>query len=718
MRQILQNLRNGETKLLQVPAPACSPGYLKTQTIHSLISPGTERMLVEFSKGSLLAKAKAQPDKVKQVLDKIKSEGLLPTVEKVFQRLDEPLPLGYCNVGRVLEVGSGVDGFATGDLVISNSPHAEIVCAPKNLCAKVPPGVSTEHAAFTVLGSVGLQGIRLAQPTLGEKFVVFGVGLIGLLTIQMLRASGCQVMAVDLDSDKLKLSAEFGAETCLIGQRDPVAAAGAWTNGTGVDGVIIAASAKKDNIVHQAAEMCRRRGRIVLVGISDLNLRRSDFYEKELSFQVSCSYGPGRYDDNYELKGQDYPHGLVRWTEQRNFSAVLKMIEEGQVRVAPLISRKIPLDQAEEIYTKLTNDRQPLGILLEYSVKPELTQTVTITQRKCPPTGTCVAALIGAGNFSKMVLGPTLADSGARLQYICAKSNGAAAAHLAHKNDFASATTSLETILGDKQVNTVFIATRHNSHASLVSKSLAAGKHVFVEKPLCLNVEELSLVLEAYSQATPTPQLMLGFNRRFSLFAAKAKQLLMGRKEPLAMTYTINAGSIPPGAWVHDPDQGGGRIVGEACHFIDLMVFLTGSLVSSVASVQMERGVAVVEDKMAFILSFEDGSVGSINYFANGAASYPKEVVEIFSQGRILRIDNYRKMSGYGFSNFKRLSTRRMDKGHQAEVAAFVESVTKGGKPLIELEEIANVTLATFAAISSARRHRMITLVDEYPQFL
>lgn len=719
MKQILQNLRSGETLLAEVPAPACGPGRLKIQTTHSLISPGTERMLVAFSKGGLLAKAKAQPDKVKQVLDKIRSEGLLPTVEKVFQRLDEPLPLGYCNVGRVLEVGPGIKGYAKGDVVVSNGPHAEIVCVPKNLCAKVPPGVPPEYAAFTVLGSIGLQGIRLARPTLGEKFVVFGSGLIGLLTIQLLRASGCLVLAVDLDPIKLELAAAFGAETCLADQGDPVSAAGTWTAGTGVDGVIITASAKNDNIVHLAAEMCRRRGRLVLVGVTDLNLRRSDFYEKELSFQVSCSYGPGRYDSDYETKGQDYPVGLVRWTEQRNFQAVLDMMAQGRLELAPLISHRIPFDQAVQTYDGLSNDYQALGVLLEYPQEPSPAPTVPTTHADAPPAaGECVAALVGAGNFAKMALAPALAKSGARLQYVCAQSNGAAATHLASKYGFASATTSLDELWEDQQLNTVFIATRHDSHAALVSRALDAGKQVFVEKPLCLNQEELASILETYGRCDPAPRLMVGFNRRFSPYAVKAKELLAGRDEPLAMTCTVNAGIISPEVWVHDQAVGGGRIVGEACHFIDLMVFLSGSLVSSVATVKMEGKVAVGEDKAAIILAFEDGSVGSINYFANGAADYPKEHLEVFSQSRVLRLDNYRKMTGHGFPNFNKFSTRGMDKGHQAEVAAFVKAVNQGGEPLISLDELVNVTLASFAVVAAAQGRRVINLAKEYPQFL
>ncbi|MCF8102163.1 MAG: bi-domain-containing oxidoreductase [Desulfarculaceae bacterium] len=689
---------------------------MKIKTILSLISPGTERMLLEFSKGSLLAKAKAQPDKVKQVLDKIKSEGLLPTLEKVFQRLDEPLPLGYCNVGRVLEVGAGVTRFTVGDMVVSNGPHAEIVCVPKNLCAKVPPGVSPEQAAFTVLGSIGLQGIRLAQPTLGEKFVVFGSGLIGLLTIQLLRASGCLVLAVDLDPGKLELAARFGAETCLAGQSSPAAAAEAWTLGAGVDGVIITASAKKDDIVHQAAEMCRRRGRIVLVGVTDLNLRRSDFYEKELSFQVSCSYGPGRYDSDYEVKGRDYPMGLVRWTEQRNFTAVLDMMAQGRLEIAPLICHRISFDQAVQAYDGLSGDAQALGVLLEYTQEPSAARTVPTTHAGAAPSaGECVAALIGAGNFAKMVLAPALAKSGARLQYLCAQSNGAAASHLASKYGFASATTSVDELWEDPQLNTVFIATRHDSHAALVGQALYAGKQVFVEKPLCLSPEELASVLETYGRCDPAPRLMVGFNRRFSPYAVKARELLAGRDEPLAMTCTVNAGIISPDVWVHDPAVGGGRIVGEACHFIDLMVFLSGSLVSSVAAVQMKDGVAVGEDKAAIILAFEDGSLGSINYFANGAADYPKEQLEVFSQGRVLHLDNYRAMTGHGFLGFKKFSTRGMDKGHAAEVAAFVKAVAQGGEPLIRLDETVNVTLASFAAVAAAGEGRAIQLGNFLP---
>ena len=715
MKQILQNLRSGETKLADLPSPSCSKSNIKIRTINSLISAGTERMLVEFSKGGLLSKAKAQPDKVKQVLDKIKTDGLVPTVETVFKRLGEPLPLGYCNVGEVIEVGAGVTEFKVGDIVASNGPHAEVVCVPKNLCAKVPENVSAEQAAFTVLGAIGLQGVRLAKPTLGEKFVVYGAGLIGLVTVQLLRASGCEVLAVDLSDDRLAVAKSFGADVCNGGKGDVVAVAGSWTEGAGVDGVIITASAKTDDIVHQAAEMCRKRGRVILVGVIGLNLRRSDFYEKEITFQVSCSYGPGRYDDAYEQKGQDYPLGYVRWTEQRNFQAILGAMASGHLDVSSLITDRIPFEEAEKAYTKISADSSTLGVILEYSGTPEMNQTISIIQKPSKPEFACVAAMIGAGNFAKMTMGPALAKTKARRKYVSARTNGAAARHIAEKYNFENATTDTDAIWNDEQVNTVFITTGHNSHAALVKKALESGKHVFVEKPLCLTKEELNSIIETYNSVSSSglPSLMVGFNRRFSPHIQKIKELLSGRGEPLAMTFTCNAGIIPPDVWVHDPEVGGGRIIGEACHFIDLLSYVAESPVVSVAAFQMEKGVAVKEDKMSIVLRFEDGSVGTVNYFGNGSKQYPKEIMEIFSDGRVLRMDNFRKTEGYGFGKFKSFKTRAQDKGHGVQFGAFVDRIIEGGEPLISMNELVNVTLASFAAMTSANEGRMIHLNDE-----
>ena len=718
MKQILQNLRSGQTEVVEVPSPQAAGGQVVIQTRASLISAGTEKMLVEFGKASLLAKARSQPDKVKQVLDKIKTDGLLPTLEAVFNRLDEPLPLGYCNAGVVLEVGPGVTAFKPGDRVASNGPHAEIVAVPRNLCARIPDGVSDEQAAFTVLASIGLQGIRLAEPTLGERFVVYGLGLIGLLTVQLLQASGCQVLGVDLNSARLKIAEAWGVATVnAAAGGDPVAAVGAWTEGRGVDGVIITASAKTDDIMHEAAQMCRKRGRVILVGVVGLNLRRSDFYEKEIRFQVSCSYGPGRYDERYEQAGQDYPLGFVRWTEQRNFEAVLAALAGGRLRVDELISHRFPIEQAPAAYERISSDPSALGVILQYPFEARRGATIHVASSgQAPAAGQAVVGVIGAGNYSRMTLMPILAKTGARIAYV-ADLNGAAAQHLAGKFGVGAATTDYKQILADPKVNAVMIAVGHNLHARFVCEALAAGKHAFVEKPLALKIEEVKEVLAA-AAAHPDRQIMVGFNRRFSPHAVKMKQLLVGRGEPLAMTFTANAGAIPPEHWVHDPVRGGGRILGEACHYIDLMVFLAGSRVRSVSAAMMGAGVAVQEDKMSIVLGFEDGSVGAVHYFANGAKSYPKEQMEVFSDGRVLYLDNFRRLEGHGFKGFKKFRTFRQDKGHAAEFAAFVGRVADGGPPLIPLDQLVNVTLASFAAMTAARESRTVILGEEFADCL
>jgi predicted dehydrogenase/NADPH:quinone reductase-like Zn-dependent oxidoreductase len=713
MKQVLQNLRSGETVLSEVPAPVAVGGQVVIRTRASLISAGTEKMLVEFGKAGLIAKAKAQPDKVKQVLDKIKTDGLMPTLEAVFNRLDEPLPLGYCNVGEVVEVGTGVTEFAPGDRVVSNGAHAEYVSVGKNLCAKVPEGVSDESAAFTVLASIGLQGIRLAEPSFGERVVVYGLGLIGLVTVQLLLANGCEVLGVDVSEERLSLAASFGARTVNAGAGgDPVSAASAWTSGRGVDAVLITASAKTDEIVHNAAEMCRKRGRIVLVGVVGLNLRRNDFYEKELSFRVSCSYGPGRYDDAYEQGGVDYPEGFVRWTEGRNFEAILSALAAGRLDVGKLITHRLSFSRAPDAY-ELLSAGEALGVVLEYAGSGEsISRSVTVSQASSSARGSATVGVIGAGNFSKMTLMPALAKTPARIKYV-ADLNGAAAKHLCGKFSAERAITDYREILSDDEVDAVLIAVGHSLHCRMVCESLEAGKHAFVEKPLAMNVEEVRRILSA-AGAHGDLQVTVGFNRRFSPHVVKMKSLLSGRSEPLAMNMTVNAGIIPPEVWVHDPVRGGGRIIGEGCHFIDLLSYLAGSRIERVASAKMSGGVAVEEDKMSIVLSFEDGSVGTVNYFGNGSKSYPKEMLEVFSEGRVLRLDNFRRLEGHGFSGFRKFKTSRQDKGHGAEFSALVERISAGGAPLIGLEELVNVTLASFAAMDSSATGRMIELSEAY----
>lgn len=710
MKQILQDMDKGATYIAEAPAPAVSRETVLIHSAVSLISAGTERMLVDFGRASYLEKARQQPEKVRMVLDKIRTDGLMTTIEAVQSKLAQPLPLGYCNVGVVAQVGPGVDGFKTGDRVVSNGPHADVVKVGKHLCARIPDGVDDESAAFVVVASIGLQGMRLAQPTLGEAFVVTGVGLIGLLTVQLLRAQGCRVLAIDFDESKLALARQFGAETCHPGQgEDPVAAGMAFSRGQGVDGVIITASTQSSDPVTQAARMSRKRGRIVLVGVTGLELNRADFYTKELSFQVSCSYGPGRYDPAYEERGQDYPLGFVRWTEQRNFEAILDLLATGQLNVQPLITHRFAFEEAPAAYQQLIEDKSGLGILLKYSSAPAARdgRSVTLGPGLQFDATRPVIGFVGAGNYASRVLIPAFKAAGAQFHTIVTSGGISGVIH-GGKAGFAEASTDMAAMLADTAINTAVIVTRHDTHARFVVQALSAGKHVFVEKPLAIHQEELAEVLAAYEQAHRTgsgPQLMVGFNRRFAPQVQKMKALLQSVKEPKSFLMTMNAGAIPANHWTQDVAVGGGRIIGEACHFIDLMRFLAGS---SIVSIQARRmgdapGVQVLEDKASITLGFANGSFGTIMYLANGAASFPKERVEVFAAGRVLQLDNFRKLRGYGWPGFSKLNLWRQDKGQKECAAAFLQSVQKG-VPAIAPEEIFEVARVTIDAAAQLRR--------------
>lgn len=710
MKQILQHLRTGQLEIAEVPAPQPGRGEVLIRSRCSLISPGTERMLVEFSQANLLQKARQQPERVKQVLDKMRTDGILPTLEAVFRKLDEPLPLGYCNAGIVEAVGSGVTRLSVGDRVASNAPHAEFACVPQNLCAKIPDSVSFEAGAFTVLGSIALQGVRLAQPTLGERFVVFGMGVLGILTVQLLRASGCDVLAVDLDDERLQLASRFGADVCHPGRDGaPQQPAMGWTNGRGVDGVIITAAAKNDSIVHQAAESCRKRGRIILVGVVDLSLRRSDFYEKELTFQVSCSYGPGRYDPDYEQGGHDYPLGYVRWTEQRNFEAILGQLASGALQTSDLLSERVPISQASRAYELIQERKDVLGVLLTYdeSARPEA--TITFSTATKTVAGEPVVGIIGAGAFATSTLLPALSTTKARLLSIASKT-GAHAAQAARKFGFHTSTTDYDSILANPDVDAVFILTRHNQHADLTIRALDAGKHVFVEKPIALASAEYQQVRAAMDR-NPSLQVIVGFNRRFSSHTMAAKNALSGRSEPASITMTVNAGVIPPDHWTQNPDIGGGRIIGEACHFIDLLLHLVDSPIKSVYAASVGTGPQPLEDKATILLTFVDGSIGNVNYFANGSKAFPKEKITIFWQERVVEIDNFRVTRGFGVPGFRTVKGRRQDKGHAQLYRRFIESLANSSaSPVISRAHLDSGALATFAACESLKTHAVVTL--------
>ncbi|MGY6704794.1 bi-domain-containing oxidoreductase [Roseinatronobacter sp.] len=703
MKQILQNLSTGESELVKAPAPQPRKGALLIDTTASLISTGTERMLVDFGKAGLIAKARSQPDKVRQVFDKVATDGVMTTLDAVRSKLGQPIPLGYCNVGVVRD--SGAEGFRVGDRVVSNGPHADVVSVPKHLCARIPDTVSDEAAAFTVVASIGLQGIRLAAPTLGECFVVTGVGLIGLLTVQMLRAQGCRVLAIDFDAAKLKLARAFGAETCNPGTgEDPVAAGIAFSRGAGVDGVIVTASTKSSDPITQAARMSRKRGRIILVGVTGLELSRADFYEKELTFQVSCSYGPGRYDPAYEDHGQDYPLAFVRWTEQRNFEAVLDMLASGALDVAPLISHRIPFEDAPRAYELLSTDKAALGIILTYGhdVSARHLREVRLAAAAPAPAGKPVVGFVGAGNYASRMLIPAFRAAGAQLHMISSAGGTNAVVH-GTRAGFAKASSDTDALIADAAINTVAIVTRHNSHARFTAQALRAGKHVFVEKPLAMTLDELAEVQAAHADSGK--QLMVGFNRRFSPQIQTMKRLLGAVKSPKSFVMVMNAGPIPADHWTQDPVAGGGRIIGEACHYIDLMRFLAGAPIVSVQARRMgdTDAEAVTEDKAAITLGFEDGSFGTIHYLSNGGASFPKERVEVFAAGRTLQLDNFLKLRGFNWPGFRKQNLWRQDKGQNACAAAFLKAVEQGGAAPIAPEELFEVARVTIDATEMLR---------------
>ncbi len=785
MKQILQNLNDGSTDLAEVPCPHVGRGAVLIRTTRSLVSAGTERMLVDFGRANPIEKARQQPDKVRQVLEKVKTDGLVPTLEAVRNKLEQPLALGYCNVGVVAELGACAAGFALGDRVASNGKHAEMVSVPVNLCARIPDAVSDEAAAFTVIGAIALQGIRLVAPTLGEAVVVTGLGLIGLMTVQLLRAHGCRVLGIDMDSAKLALARQFGAETVdLSAGQDPVTVAEGFSRGRGVDAVIITAATRSNEPAHQAALMCRKRGRIVLVGVVGLELSRADFYEKELSFQVSCSYGPGRYDPLYEEQGQDYPIGFVRWTEQRNFEAVLDMLADGRLDVGPLVSHRFALADAERAYAVVGGAEPSLGIVLEYpggdagrllertvplagtrshqhapalpdNPAPALPEKLAPTLRvgvssgrsasRTPPRSPTVS-FIGSGNYASGVLIPAFKTAGARLVAV-ASSGGVSGVHAGKKFGFARTTTDTEALFADGDSDALVITTRHDSHARMVLQGLAAGKAVFVEKPLCLTLGELGEIEVALGLVardaerrddTPTrsvgasdalrvgvssslrvgasssreesggapsmpqclsasvtspgasvPLLMVGFNRRFAPQVQKMKVLLAGVTGPKAFVMTVNAGAIPADHWTQDPAVGGGRIIGEACHFIDLLRFLAGVPIARAEALAMDSATG---DSVSISLGFTDGSIGTVHYLANGSKAFPKERLEVFAAGRVLQLDNFRRLVGFGWPGFKSMNLWRQDKGQRACAAAFVEALRNGGPTPIALEEILEVS--------------------------
>ena len=706
MNQIIQNLNDGKTSLAEVPVPLCNSRSVLIQTSHTLVSLGTEKMLVDFGKGSFLQKAKQQPDKVKEVIAKVKTDGLSPTIAAVKNKLEQPIPLGYCNVGTVIEVGRDVTEFKVGDRVASNGPHAEYVSVPKNLVAKIPDGVSEEQAAFTVIGSIGLQGIRLVNPTLGETVVVVGLGLIGLITAQLLKANGCNVIGFDFDQSKVDLANSYGIDAVNPGKGvKQVEYVLEKTNQVGCDAVIITASNPSNEIISQSAQMSRKRGRIVLVGVIGLDIKRSDFYEKELSFQVSCSYGPGRYDSSYEEGGNDYPLPYVRWTEKRNFEAVLNALTNGTLNVDSLITERVPFENYSEIYDNIGKGNS-IASLLVYDTDKKSTNpsNVKITESKTYAAGKPVLGIIGAGNFTGSTILPKLKSAGAQIKSI-ASSKGLSGSIQAKKHSIENSTTDYKGILSDSDINTVLVTTQHGSHAMFVSEALESNKHVFVEKPLSTTWKGLERVEKALDKSKGW--VTVGFNRRFAPLALELKKRLS--PAPMNIIATMNAGFISPEIWVHDLKVGGGRIIGEACHFIDLCTYFTGSKVVEVCMNAMGPDAQTNTDNASILLKYENGSNAVINYFSNGSKTYSKERIEVHQQNSTLVLDNWRKLTGFGVRGFSSKRSKQ-DKGHFNQFKQLLESVEKASGPTIPWEEVLNTSNATLAAVDSLIEGKWISI--------
>lgn len=699
MKQVLQYLRSGATSTVEIPVPIPGHRQVLVRTHRSLISSGTERMLLEFGRAGWLGKARQQPDKLRLILDKVRTDGLGPTVESVRNKLDQPVRLGYCNVGTVVAAGESVTRLRIGDRTVSNGNHAEFVVVPETLCARVPETVNDDEAPFAVIGAIALHGIRLLQPTLGECVVVTGLGLIGLIAVQLLRAHGCRVLGIDRDHTRLRLARAFGAETINIDSgEDVVSAADRFSRGRGIDAVLLTAATASSEPIRQAAKICRKRGRIVLVGVTGLELSRADFYEKELTFQVSCSYGPGRYDAEYEERGHDYPFGYVRWTAQRNFEAILDTVADRRLEVQSLISHRFPIERAQEAYDVIAGDQPSLGVLLDYPHETTPGEAASQTTIRLKATEWLaqrepVLGFIGAGNYASQVLIPAFKATGARLK-IVVSSGGVSAVHAGKRYGFEEIASDPAHVLSNAAVNIVVIATRHDSHAGYVIDAINAGRHVFVEKPLALTLADVDAIEAAYSALDNPPLLMVGFNRRFAPQSRRARDLLAGIAEPKTFVMTVNAGALQQEHWAHDREVGGGRILGEACHFIDLLRYLCGYPVVAfqVATMRRPDGSDSADDRVTFTLRFSDGSIGTVHYWANGHKSFPKERLEIFCAGRILQLDNFRRLTGFGWAGFRKLNLWRQDKGQKACAAAFVDAVRLGHGSPIPINEVLEVS--------------------------
>ncbi len=716
MKQLLQNMREGKTVIEDIPVPQVKPGTALVRISASLISAGTERMLVEFAEKSLVEKARSRPDLVKQVIDKAKREGILPTLQATFNRLDQPMALGYSSAGTIVAVGEGLKGFRVGDRVAcsggGHAVHAEYDLIPQNLLAKLPSVVDFESAAFCALGAIAMNGVRLANLQVGEKVVVIGLGLLGLITAQIANAAGCQVFGVDVDEQRVRFARLQGVHA--VKRYEAEKAGKAFSVNQGFDAVLICADTPSNDTVVLAGMLARDRGHVISVGVVGLDLPRKPYYEKELTFQVSRSTGPGRYDLAYEEKGQDYPLGYVRWTEQRNMQSFLGLLAEKRVDVKPLITHRFPISEAEKAYRMITGNAKKdfLGVVLLYgSQKKQGKPETTIWLEKKPLKKELPGiGVLGAGNYALATFLPAIQKIGSTNLVGIVSGSGVSAGHAARKYHFSYASSDEEKVIKDPTVDIVVVLSRHHQHAAHVIKALQAGKNVYCEKPLVLNESEL-LQAERTLQRKEVGMLTVGFNRRFARFSQVLKERLAHRVEPMIVNYRVNAGFIPADHWLQDPEQGGGRLIGEGCHFIDYLTFLTGSLPVSVAGEYLPDNSKYNQDNFVLTFTYPDGSIGTISYLANGDKSLPKESIEVFCGGMVARLNDYRSLEIFKNGNHTMVKDPlKQDKGHANAWKTFLKAVKAGGKPPISYEEIIGVHRAVFAAREALRTKRRIEL--------
>jgi len=722
MKQLLQNLRTGETSVDEVPKPTPQPGSVLVQTAASLVSAGTERKLVEFAAKNLVGKARSRPDLVRQVLDKARREGLLSTVDAAFNKLDQPLALGYSSAGTIVAVGKGLQGFKVGDRVACGgggyAVHAEYAVVPKNLLVQLPDEVDFESAAFATLAAVALHGFRLAHLQVGERVAVIGLGLLGLLAVRIALAAGCQVFGVDPDPERIQMAIQAGATAVARDQAEEAALS--FSHGRGLDAVLICAGTASDDPVNLAGAIARDRANVVAIGTVGQTLPHREYFQKEINFVNSRSYGPGRYDPVYEEDGQDYPIGFVRWTEGRNIEAIVDLLASGKLDLQPLITHRFPIENAPEAYELITGKKtEPfLGVLLTYDSEVSSVPVSRVTYYASPDTGLLETGkpdlvkigVLGAGNFSTAVMLPALKKiKNVELVGIVSGS-GLTAAHAARKFGFRYAAESSAHLLADSEINTIAILTRHDLHAEQVVKALQAGKHVFVEKPLAINSDQLTVIRDQL-QKTNQRLLMAGFNRRFAPLAQKMVAFIKNRSEPLVAHYRVNAGYIPLDFWLHDPEIGGGRIIGEGCHFVDFLTFLVGEAPVSVTAQGIPDAGQYREDVVILTFTYPDGSVGTVSYLSNGDKAFPKERIEVFASGRVAVLDDYRSLElvHNGRRQFVR-SRLRQDKGHQAEWEAFATAILNNDLPPIPYDQLFGVTQATFAAVEALRNNERIEI--------